>query len=165
MTTIPHSAHLAIVLEHFQKPINDMLEIGIYREPHSIPGGIPAVTNRKIARRICGELRRPFILLEDQMGWWMQVDGRWERNPDPQWVRSILVFPKQKRLMPLVSSLLMAAPEYVRQKDYAGTAPLFRTSHKSKWGFVFNDRALLDEYLAAVRTDPDMRKVFGLEAK
>jgi hypothetical protein len=156
-----HSDYFGTVLEHFQKPLEFMVETGIYREPQSIEGGVPVVTITKIARRLCGEMRRPFIRLSERYDHWIRDEQyKWTRNPDPKWEGALIVFPVQKRVMPLVTPLLMVS------KEYTGGAidpidPVIRTSHRSRWGFVFKDRAFFDEYLETVQNDPDMRKVFA----
>lgn len=163
-----HSNHLAEVTRHFQEPIERMIETGIFIEPMYMIGGVPGVTIRKVARRVCGELKRPFIYMEEIRDYWMTTPGHsMVRNPNPPWLYTFISIPKQKRTFPIASPLLLATSgqDSVRRWSKSTPHPVEQVEFATKWAFRISDRAFLDEYLQTVFTDPDIRRAIGVDPK
>lgn len=172
-TSIEQSTHFNSVIAHMQRPLQDMVDTGIFLEPEYFEAGVPAVTIRKIARRICRDLGRPFVSVEHVHEYWRTIRGAngvyigSERNPDRPWLYAYIMIPKQKRTMPLATPLLLAAPEDAPRR-YANRLDgeiVRHVEYKSKWAFCIYSQDFLEEYLKTVRNDPDMRKVLGLAPK
>ena len=166
-----HSNHLAEVTRHFQEPIERMLETGIFIEPMYMIGGVPGVTIRKVARRVCGEFKRPFIWMEEYREYWTNVcdsNGNYlgnHRNPNPPWLYSFISIPKQKRTFPIASPLLLATSgqDSVRRWSNLTPHPVEQVEFATKWAFRISSRTFLDEYLQTVFTDPDIRRAIGVD--
>lgn len=157
-------------------PVQRFLETGFYRGPfcdEEIPEHlrtwermISDTQTRRICRAVAREQKRPFIQLYES---WSKTEMaatdekneygnpiyKYQTLPEPRFNYVAVVVPKRKYTMPLVTPLLLVAPD---QADWRpGTRPLVSSFRMhSYWKFQIYDLDFWREYSAAFDR-PEMR--------
>jgi hypothetical protein len=160
---------LSRALESVQAPINHFIETGFWNPnvhaPDSYsPGDVGDTQVRKICRAVARELKRPFITCHPTFSYGRHVldekgSYKWVPSEKPQFAGGYVSVPKQKRLTPLVATLILAssADKPLHQRGTPQN-PLISYSQKTLWTFRIADKTMWDEYYDYVLNDRDCRK-------
>jgi hypothetical protein len=158
---------LSRALESVQAPINHFIETGFWNPNVLVdhkPGDVTDVQVRKICRAVARELKRPFISCHPTFSYGRHVldkEGvyQWEPLDKPEFAGGYVSVPKQKRLTPLVATLILAssADKPLHQRA-TPKFPLTAYGQKTLWTFRIADKTMWDEYYSYVLNDPDCRK-------
>jgi hypothetical protein len=162
---------LSRALESVQAPINHFIETGFWN-PHAHnpdgyePGDVGDTQVRKICRAVAQELKRPFIICHPTFSYGRSVPDenrkgfyKWEPLDKPEFAGGYVSVPKQKRLTPLVATLILASSaDMSLHQRAAPKSPLASYGRETLWEFRIADKTMWDEYYGYVLNDPDCRK-------
>lgn len=148
-------------IDSVRVPLEHFIKTGFY-DPHSLAGYEPEdiadFQTRRVCRQIAKEMKRPFIRCYGVISNYHFNGSKWEKYDDPKWESGYLEVPKRKYLMPLITPLLLAAPDPHRWASRNKENPVWQMPCQSLWQFKIYDRELWEKYYDFVLNDPDCRK-------
>jgi hypothetical protein len=160
-----HTKTLTAVFAHIQKPIDDMLETGLFLEPQYEGGMVTAPQIRKVARDVAKEMKRPFIQGGEQFSTGTHIqdaaNGRykWQRYPKPLWSKAYITIPKRKYLSVLINPLELGA---IAERNATVTTKIMSRHDATYWHYDIMDREIWNDYYTALQTNPAFRKAMKL---
>lgn len=162
-----HTKTLSAVFAFIQKPIDAMLETGLFDEPQWDDGMVSTVQIRKVARDVAKEMKRPFIQggVHFSTGTHFRDPStnkyEWRPYPKPVWSKAYITIPRRKYLSVISTPLELGA--IVDRKATVGTKIMSRHG-ATYWHYDIMDQEIWNDYYTALQTNPAFRKAMKLPA-
>lgn len=153
------------IIDSVKLPIEHFARTGFW-DPYAIEGYQPEDISDTIVRSACRKVakgqKRPFIKLFKHMRRQQWTQNRYVTYPDPVFTMGIVSVPKRKKLLSIVTPLLLAAPEPTKRYQPNRQASVVQFELASLWEFQVYDESFWDGYYAYALNDPECRKARGL---